>query len=64
MVKVKKDKQGRPVSCSLEFDDQGNVRILGSRDSRPILERTEIVDAIITCLVYPEQAARMLAAEL
>lgn len=66
MVKVDKFK-GRTVDCSI-FVENDEVRIRGARDSRPILEPSlgypvqYLAAAIITCLVYPEQAALMLAA--
>ena len=63
-VRIKKDARGRPVDCSLFIDKDFNVFIAGSRDHRPIVEALpyetwKLADAIMTCLVYPEQVKQI-----
>jgi hypothetical protein len=68
IIKVTKDKNGRPHNCSLVIDDNYNVIIEGSRDPSPLREPKlgyefwKLADALICTLVYPEETKKMLAA--
>ena len=75
IVGIRKDARGRPYDCALYVDAivsrgrvQHEVRITGSKDPRPIEEPglpfpiSDLAGALITLIVFPEQAALMLQA--
>ena len=65
IIKVSKDKNGRPQSCTLVIDDSYNVFIEGAKDRSPIREPLlgyelwRLADAIICTLVFPEETKKM-----
>ncbi len=66
IIKVTKNKKGRPESCTLVIDDSYNVIIEGAKDKKPLCEAKlgyelwRLADAIICILVFPEEAKKML----
>jgi hypothetical protein len=72
IIKVAKDKNGRPMSCTLVIEETSssyNVFIEGAKDRSPIKEPSlgyelwRLADALICVLVFPEEAKKMLDAE-